>query len=489
MLLLKIAYLLMLLILVSACDKNQNETIINFGLESAPVTLDPRFATDAASTRINRLIYRGLIDFDANLQPKPDLATWKELSPLHYRFTLQAAEFQHGKPLTAADVKATYDYILQPQHASPHREALSVIAEIVTIDDNTVDFILSQSDNLFVGRLGMGILPHDLIANQHKFNVEPVGCGAFSFVQWRHELQLQRRNDQQLVQFIEVKDPTVRVLKLLRQELDIIQGDLSPELITWLEKQANLNIERRQGNNFAYMGFNLRDEITSNLLIRKAIAHAINREEIINYVLGNAARPANSILPQQHWAANTNLIDYAYDPQLATKLLHQAGYTELNLSYKTSTNPLRIRLATVIQHQLKQVGINLHIQTYDWGTFYGDIKSGAFQSYSLMWVEVKMPDIFEYVFHSRSMPPQGANRGYYVNAQVDAWIDQAKSQLNTQTQQIELYQAIQQQIHADLPYVPLWYEDYILVTSDKINGYDLSTGGNYDRLIFATKTQ
>ncbi|MEK7989691.1 MAG: ABC transporter substrate-binding protein [Thiotrichaceae bacterium] len=487
-------YLLILLILLTACTSSQPEhdKTIRFGLESAPVTLDPRFATDAASARINRLIYRALIDFDSNRQPIADLASWEQLLPTHYRFTLRppGCEFHNKQTLNAYDVKATYEFILNPTNASPHREAFKTIQEIDVLDGKTIDFILSQPDNLFVGRLSIGILPAELIAANHPFNTHPIGSGAFQFIDWQDHsrLKLRRLIDKQPVEFIEVKDPVVRVLKLLRGELDILQGDLSPELIRWLEKRDEVRVQKEKGSNFAYLGFNLQDETTNNLLIRQAIAYALNREDIIHYVLGNAARPASSILPPSHWAGNPNLPLYPYDPEKAKQLLAQAGYADkpLKLSYKTSTNPVRIRLATVMQHQLKQVGIDMDLQTYDWGTFYGDIKAGQFQMYSLMWVEVKMPDIFEYVFHSDSVPPSGANRGRYINPELDQWIDEAK-QTEDLDKQIALYWQIQQQIFDDLPYVPLWYEDYVLVTRKMMEHYNLSVDGNYDSLKWANK--
>jgi len=110
-------YLFISLLSISACTQEKDEAI-RFGMESAPVTLDPRFSTDAASYRITRLIYRSLVDFDDNFQFVPDLANWEMLDPKHYRFTLDQSEnnsgrkFHHGERLTAGDVKATYDYVL-----------------------------------------------------------------------------------------------------------------------------------------------------------------------------------------------------------------------------------------------------------------------------------------------------------------------------------------------------------------------------------------
>ena len=106
--------------------------------------------------------------------------------------------------------------------------------------------------------------------------------GPIALLVWPNdgELLLKRLKDNQSIKFITVKDPTVRILKLMRGELDIIQGDIPREMIAWLEKQGKTTIEKAQGDTFTYIGFNIEDPVTSQLPIRQAIAYAINREEI-----------------------------------------------------------------------------------------------------------------------------------------------------------------------------------------------------------------
>lgn len=481
-------YLFISLLFVSACTQEKDEAI-RFGLESAPVTLDPRFSTDAASYRITRLIYRSLVDFDNNFQFIPDLADWEILTPEHYRFTLgnTGRQFHHGKRLSASDVKATYDFVLDASNASPHRGSIAVIKAIEVIDDDTVDFVLQHSDPLFPGRLVIGILPAALIDSDHPFNRQPVGSGPVALQEWPNDgdLSLKRLEDNQLLTFITVKDPTVRILKLMRDELDILQGDIPREMISWLEEQDKIHIQKVQGDTFAYIGFNIADPVTSQLPIRQAIAHAINRDEIIKYVLDNTARKAGAMLPPEHWSGNAELTGLAFDPEESKRLLKIAAYDEnnpLKIIYKTSNNPLRVRLATIIQYQLKQVGIEVDVRSYDWGTFYGDIKAGRFQMYSLSWVGLKIPDIFRYAFHSTSLPPNGANRGRFKDATADAMIEAAESKQDL-AEQARLYQDLQVYLQEQLPYIPLWYEDNILVASKGVSGYALANDGNYDGLL------
>ncbi len=481
-----------ILFFINACaDVNRNS--IAFGLNTAPVTLDPRYATDAVSYRITRLIYKSLVDFDEQYQMVPDLANWEQLAPDHYRFKIKNKDrkFHDGSLLTADDVKATYDSVLKPENASPHRGSIQMIDSISVINEDTIDFMLSQADPLFPGRLVIGILPEELVFENHNFNRKPVGSGPMRISEWKDDsrLKLIRISDNQTIEFIALKDPIVRVLKLLRGEIDLVQSSLPPEIVKWLDDKESIHVKRKQGNTFTYIGFNLEDPETGNIHVRNAIAHAIDRRSIIQYVMGESARKAGALLPPDHWAGNHNLTGYDYDPNKAKLLLKQAGYdldSPLKLTYKTSNNPFRLRLATIIQDQLKAVGIEIDIRSYDWGTFYGDIKAGRFQMYSLSWVGLKMPDIFRYVFHSSAIPPNGANRGRFIDAHVDSIIDIAEVEQSL-TKQAEYYRELQQYLFDALPYVPLWYEDNVLAVRKDIKGYKLNTDGNFDSLINVTR--
>lgn len=480
----KLYFVSLFCLLLSACQQ-PDETIIRFGLSAMPITLDPRFATDAASVRINRLLYHSLTDFNDNAEPISDLAHWQQIDNTHYLFTLgtQGRTFHDGSPLTAHDVKATYDFVLNEKNASPHRSGLEMIKSIQVIDNDTIEFDLTKVDPLFVGRLGIGIVPAQY-PDPQILNKKPIGSGNFKLIDWStpSRLIIQRLQDNQRIEFSEIKDMTVRVLKLLRHELDIVQNDLSPELIAWLNQRSEVKISKAKGSNFTYIGFQLQDPLTSQLVIRQAIAYALNRKEIIQYVMGDAAQLASAFFPPTHWVGNPDLPYYTYQPEKARLLIQQANLPQpIHLTYKTSNNPFRIRLATVIQQQLKQVGIEVDLRSYDWGTFYGDIKSGNFQMYTLSWVGIKMPDIFRYAFHSTAIPPTGANRGRLNDPVVDQLIEQAENSPNLSEQQ-KLYRQLQAYLFEQLPYIPLWYEDNVLATSQRIEGYQLATDGNYDGL-------
>jgi len=485
-----IAVLLLTALTLFSCSQPK-EDALRFGLSSAPINLDPRFATDAASTRINRLIYSRLVDFDDAYRPIADLADWQKLDGQHYRFHLKSAVFHDGSPLTANDVKVTYDSVLDPATVSPHRAGFTMLDKIEMVDDRTIDFYLNKIDPLFPGRLVIGILPAAMINAQHDFNQQPTGSGPFRFVGRPSEgtVDLRRLKDKQLLEFIEVKNPNVRVLKLLRGEIDMLQNDLPSELVGYLAEQKDISLTRARGSNFTYLGFNLQDKETGNLKLREAIAYAIDRKSIIHYVMGDAATPASALLPPDHWAGNLDLPLYEYDPAKARRLLKEAGYIggkRPQLVYKTSSDPFRIRIATVIQQQLGEVGIDVDLRSYDWGTFYGDIKAGRFQMYSLSWVGIKMPDIFHRVFHSDAVPPKGANRGRFFDVKTDSLIDAAEAEPELD-QQAKYFRQLQAHLLQQLPYVPLWYEDHIFAARKGISGYTVARDGNYDGVIHVTR--
>jgi len=461
---------------------------LRFAIATEPRNLDPRLATDAVSERVNRLLYARLVAFDAASRPIPGIADVEQRSPTHWRFRLRdhIAPFSDGTPVRAADVAATYASVLDPATASHHRAVLSVIDRLVVRDERTLDVHLKAPEPLFAYHLGIGILPARLVEAGHGFQRAPVGSGPLRLACWPEpgRLALTRRRDGQALELVTVKDPNVRVMKLLRGEAQLLQNDLPPELVDYLRARPEVQVARAPGVNFSYLGLNLADPATGQPEVRRAIAHAIDRAAILRWLFRGNGRLAEALFPPEHWAGAADLTPYAHNPARARALLAQAGYgpgRPLRLSCKTSSDPFRVRLATVIQAQLGEVGIEVRVQSYDWGTFFGDVKAGRFQLYSLTWVGIRSPDIFRYAFHSSAMPPAGANRGRYLSPAADRLIDAAAAEPDPQ-RQAALYRSLQHLLHLDLPYVPLWFEDQVLAARLGVTGYRLAPDGQYDGL-------
>lgn len=463
-------FLLLICLLLCACQSAEHADI-RFAVAQMPLNLDPRYATDAASERVNRLIYQPLVDFDSASKPAWVLASGDAVSDTEYRFRLiRKAVFHDGTPLTSADVKATYDSLKSLKDA-PHAAEFAHVEAIETPDDKTVIFHLKQEDKHFPSKLIVGILPKRLIEGNHDFSHQPVGSGALKFESWQHNLQLKRVSDGQIITLLEVKDPTVRVLKLQRGEVDLLQGDLPPELVKYLQGMPEVHIQTGRGANYSYLGLNMQDPVLQNLKVRQALAHAVDRKAIIRKVMIDGTREAGAILPPEHWAGNSNLTSYDYNPQLSRKLLQEAGVKlPLKLVYKTSTDAFRVRLATIMQAQMRQADIELQIKSLDWGTFFADVKAGNFQLFGLTWVGIKTPEIYAKAFGSGYMPPAGFNRGRYTDAELDALL------------QREDWLATTRRIHAQLPYIPLWYEGQFTAMHQNIHGFNPKPDGNWDDL-------
>mgnify|MGYP002387211303 FL=1 len=480
--------LLLVAVALTACDDAARPPpALAMGLAQAPTTLDPRHAIDAASARICRLLYRPLVAVDERGVAVPVLADWERVAPDRYLFSLRpdAPAFADGSAVTARDVAATYASVLDPATASPHRGALAAVTRVEALDDARVAFQLSRPDPLFPAYATIGILPAAALAADRDFDAAPLGNGPFVLARREGDgrLRLRRRSDGLAIDFVEVKDPTVRALKLLRGEIQLVQNDLPPELARYLGDQAGIRLDSRPGTSFAYLGLNLEDPALADARVREAIALALDRDAIVAALFRGLAEPGESILPPDHWAG-AELPAPPHDPARARTLLGEAGFgpaRPLRLEYKTSADPFRLRLATVIQHQLARAGIETTIRSYDWGTFFGDVKAGRFQLYSLAWVGVSTPDIFRYAFHSASLPPAGANRGRFRSTIVDALIEQAE-RAGDAAELARLFRAVQAELHAARAFIPLWREHNVAAVRAEVGGYHLARDGNYDGL-------
>jgi peptide/nickel transport system substrate-binding protein len=471
-------WLVLLLLSTGSCIQQNPSKItsheIVFAIGQMPLNLDPRYATDAASERVNRVVYQSLVDFDAQSKPSPSLASWAEISPTLYRFTLNKnrAPFHNQTPLTASDVKATYDSLVTLKD-SPNTAEFANVKRITVFDNDTVEFQLNQADKNFPAKLIIGILPAKLIAENHDFSHTPIGNGALMFVAWQNKLTLQRVRDGQKISLIEVKDPTVRVLKLLHGEVDLLQGELPPELVKYLQIKPGVIVKTSIGANFSYLGLNFKDPTLQKLKVRQAIAHAIDRKQIIAKAMIQQSREADMILPPEHYTNQPKkaLTPIDYNPALAKQLLQEAGVKlPLKLIYKTSTDAQRVRFATILQAQMQPAGIDLEIRSLDWGTFFEDVKQGNFQLYGLTWVGIKTPEIYTKAFGSQSGPPNGFNRGRYVDAELDKILAE------------ENWQAATTRIREQLPNISLWYEGQFAAMRKGITNYNAKPDGNWDDL-------
>jgi peptide/nickel transport system substrate-binding protein len=268
---------------------------------------------------------------------------------------------------------------------------------------------------------------------------------------------------------------------------DVAINSLTPDNVLTLSREPMLAVEHGAGTRLAYLGFNLRDPILKDRRVRQAIAYALDRQPMIDYLWRGQAQPARSLLPTQSWAYDGDVPAYDHDPAKANQLLDAAGYRTVNgvrfhITMKTSTDENTRLMVAVMQQQLREVGIALDIRSFEFATFLSDVTRGAFQMYGLRWIGGNEdPDIFGYAFDSARFPPNGANRGYYSNPRVDALIEKARREVDPKVRK-PLYAEVQRTLAEDMPSINLWYLDNVMVHTRRVRNIKLNPAGNFDFL-------
>jgi peptide/nickel transport system substrate-binding protein len=236
----------------------------------------------------------------------------------------------------------------------------------------------------------------------------------------------------------------------------------------------------------------MRDPILADRRMRHAIGYAIDRDAIIKYMRRGLGRPASGLLPDLAWAFEPNVHRFTHDPALAMRLLDEAGYPDpdgdgprprLRLSLKISTNEETRLQSTVVQEDLRRVGIDLDLRSYEFATFYDDVLKGNFQMFSLIWTGGSLvnPDILRRVFHSDQIPPLGFNRGYYRNQDVDRLLDHA-TQSTDEDARAMAYRQAQRLVAEDAPYIPIWNRTNVIVAQNSLDGLHLNAIGDFQAL-------
>jgi peptide/nickel transport system substrate-binding protein len=296
------------------------------------------------------------------------------------------------------------------------------------------------------------------------------------------------------VRFEVVPDTITSALELEKGSADAASNVLTPDMVYALRDAPGLETTSGPGSNVWYLNFNVADPALRDKRVRQAVALAMDREAIVAALWRGHARLADTLLPEGQWAAATDaeLAHYPHDPARAAALLEAAGYparngVRLRLTLKISQDETTRLLAAVLQQQLRSVGIELNIRSAEFGTFYADVTHGAFQMYILKWVGSNEDgDIYRYMYSSESFPPKGANRGHYVNARVDALLAKAAAESGPEAEvwvgRMEDYAQVQQILSEELPTIPLWFPDNVVVHTRRLQGVVSRGDGNFDFL-------
>jgi peptide/nickel transport system substrate-binding protein len=492
---------------VTACGPahSSGRTDIVIALANSPVTMDPGIALDEASQKIQQLVFSSLLRIDDSLRVVPDLATrFEATDPLTYVAEIpKGVRFHDGREMTSDDVAFTFRRFLDPAFTSGRKGAYRGLRAIDVLDRYTVAFRLQQPSASFPVNLVMSIVPAGTGAG---FARAPIGSGPYRVVEFVPDDHVR------LAPFADafrgapansgvtlkvVPDETMRGLELRKGSVDMVINDLSPDLVAGLRADTPLQIATAPGTDYAYLGFNLRDPVLSDLRVRQAIGYAIDTDAIIEYLRRGLARPATGVVPPMSWAYAEGAFRFTHDPARAKALLDEAGFADpdgagpaprLRLTLKTSTAEAYRLQASVIQQNLSEVGIALDVRSYEFSTLMTDVLSGNVQLYTLQWVGVTDPDMLRRAFHSTQVPPAGFNRGHYRNPAVDQLIDAATASASEE-ERSRLYQAAQRLIAADAPYVSLWDKINVVVAAADLRGITVSPTADFSFIAHVSRAR
>jgi len=486
----------MLLLAVACSQPATDPSVITIAIPVSPNSLDPRFGTDENSARAHQLLYNDLLRWDDETRLAPGLAeSWETTDHQTYRIKLKrGVPFHDGHEMTSADVVYTFTSMIDPALASPYRGAFRDLQSIVAVDRYTVDFLLKQPSGSFLPNLVFKIVP---AGAGRELRNRPVGTGPYSFVSYAVDDRIEVRafrdyfeglpRNNGLVMKI-VPDDIMRGLELRKRTSDLIVNDLVPDMVYQLEKEG-LSLSKAPGVDYQYLGFNLRDPVLRDVRVRHAIGHAVDRQAIVDYLRRGLATVADTMLPPTSWAYEPDVFVLDYDPERAKALLDEAGYRDpdgdgpqprLSLTFKTSSVEYYRLQAAVIQQNLRAVGIDIDVRSYEFATLYADILKGNFQMYSLQWVGGALadPDILRRVFHSQQVPPAGFNRGHFSDPEVDRLIEAASKATDYDTRK-RLYGDVQKLIAEAAPYISLWHRTNFALSDPHLNGIRLSPQGDF----------
>jgi peptide/nickel transport system substrate-binding protein len=489
---------------LTACSaRNHSPHTLAFLIESSPNNLDLRQGTDAQSERVGELIYDPLVRKDAHFNLQPWLATsWERPNALTWVFHLRSGvRFHDGKPMTADDVAWSLRSMTNGALITAKGGSFKDITAVEVRDPLTVavhtrvpmaSLLFNLSDGLF------GVVENGAGRDE---GLHPVGTGPFRFVdQVQDKEVVVDRNPSywagapsstiDRIRFEVVPDTITAALEMEKGSADVESNVLTMDMVHALRDKPNLRVDSGPGARVDYVNFNVQDPALRDKRVRQAIACAIDKDALIAALWRGQARPSDTLLPPGHWAAasDSQLAQYPHNVARALQLLDAAGLkpdkdgVRLRLTMKTSTDETARLEAQAMQAELRDAGIVLTLRSAEFGTFYSDITKGAFQMYILRWIgSNEDPDIFHYSYATEMFPPKGANRGHYSNPRVDALLKAASADTNEAARRQD-YIEVQQILAEDLPSIPLWYPDNVVVHSSRLSNITLNAGGSFDFL-------
>ncbi|NDL65222.1 ABC transporter substrate-binding protein [Acerihabitans arboris] len=476
-----------------------------------PVTLTATYNNQYANRVISANIFDGLVYYDDKFQPRPRLATSWEVAAdgLSITFHLRKGVTWHdGVPFTSADVKYSALEVWKKVH-SRGRSTFSALKDVETPDDDTAIFRLSSPSQVILSALDGAesqVVPKHIFdggdIRKSPENARPIGTGPFRFKEWkRGQYVVLEKNpdywdkgkpylDRVIYRFI--PDAAARSGALESGEVSYIPYAGVPfSDIARLKKNPELKFESR-GYAYAaqtyFIGFNLRSPVLSNLNVRQAIAHIIDRQRLIDTVWYGQSKPEYSVVPESLTRFYTSDIPrYAYDVAKAGALLDEAGYPvkaggkRFTLRLYTDPSSGQFLLAgEFLRQEFSKIGIDIAFSPLDNATFLKKVYSDydydiIFQGFGVMLdPQMGLTRVFDSKAQSPGVPY--ANAFAYSSPATDRLITAYQNEVDPQ-RRIDVFHQFQRQTLTDLPLLPVMEAPFFTVYNRKLQGLDFSPAG------------
>jgi peptide/nickel transport system substrate-binding protein len=472
------------------------------GLVAEPVNLDPPQVTDLNSNRVGRRIVETLVTFpEESTQVVPGLAESWTISKdgLQYTFKLRRGiTFHDGTPLNAEAVKFSIERQINPNHPAyklgkyPFANFFfGNVKAVEVLSEERVAFLLNEPRASFLSILTAGaasiVSPTAVMKWGPDYPTHPVGTGPFRFASWdRGQRVVLEKNPTywkypvkvERVIYRPIVEDQARLTELLTGTLDVIVG-VPADFVSQLEQNAKITLLKQVGAHVWYLGMNNQKKPFDDKRVRQALNYAVNKDAIVKDVLkGTGASSRGPVLPGT-WGADPALKAYPYDPERAKKLLAEVGYpngfsTTLWVPESGSGMQAPVAMSTVMQSNLKAVGVNVSLQTMEWGAYLAKLRTKEQELFALSWMAgTEDPDMVMYpLLHSSQWTPVGPNRALYKNARFDALLQQARLTTD-QAKRAQLYKEAQRILVDDAPWVFVDHEIQIAALSKRVQGFKL----------------
>ncbi|MBI4356872.1 MAG: ABC transporter substrate-binding protein [Gammaproteobacteria bacterium] len=491
--------------------------------EGSPEGFNPQlFTTGTTFSASSNALYNRLLEFEiGTTQLAPALAESYvvDQSGLVYTFKLRHGvkfhttdTFTPTRDFNADDVVFSFNR----QRLSDHPYAKvsggtyqyfndmglkSLIKDVVKIDDYTVQFILTRPESPFLADLGMDFASifseeygTQLLAKgtPEQMDLQPVGTGPFQLVSYQkdafirykaHSLYWKGKEKIEHLIFSITVDPAVRFAKLRTGECHVMAYPL-PSQLEAMHADPNLEVQEQPGLNIAYWAFHTQKKPFDNLLVRKALNLAVNKQAIIEAVYNQHATAAKNFIPPNIWSYNDEVVDYEYNPEKAKELLKQAGYPngfEMNIwamPVQRPYNPNARKMAELIQQDLKTIGVKAEIVTYEWGTYVSKIQNGEHETVLIGWVtDNGDPDnFFSPLLSCAAAVPPGSNYAFWCHKDFDALIQKAR-QTSDLGERTKLYKEAQLLMKEEVPLMTIAHGTLYQAKRKEVEGLKLHPFG------------